>query len=76
MGFGLKIGGLSLNKLTDIEQVAEIALKTSVPLTNLTVCTKLAESLLYGVVRRNIIEKNFPVLKTPLDIISSDKFSN
>lgn len=57
---GFKIGGLSLSKLTDINQVAEVAIKANMPLNNLTVCTKLAESLLYGVLRKNSITRNFP----------------
>lgn len=63
MGFGIKIGGLSLNKVIDVNQVTELALKTSVPLNNLAVCTKLAESLFYGVLRKNSIERNFPATK-------------
>lgn len=76
MGLGIKIGGLSLDKALDVTQVAEMALKTQVPLTNLMVCTKLAESLFYAALRKNLIERNFPVVQqlpvNPFDLIDDD----
>ncbi len=77
MGLGIKIGGLSLDKMVDVNQVAQLAIKAAAPLNNLTVCTKLAESLLYGVLRKNSIERNFqPSSIKPTEIKTPDKFSN
>ena len=59
MGFGIKIGGLSLPKAIDVTQAAELAIKTQMPLSHLTVCSKLAESLLFGALRKNSIERSF-----------------
>ena len=57
MGFGIKIGGLSLPKAIDVTQVAELAIKAQMPLNHLTVCSN--ESLLFGALRKNSIERSF-----------------
>lgn len=56
---GFKISKLSFQNLPEINQVAELGVKTNVPLNNLTVCTKIAESLLHGFIRRNSVQRNF-----------------
>ncbi len=56
---GLKIGGLSLPKLSDVNEMAELAIKANLPLNNLMVCTKLAESLFRGVLTKNAVNRQF-----------------
>ena len=65
---GFKIGGLSLPKINNLNDVADLAIKANMPLNNLMIGAKLAENLLYGMMRKNSIQRdfaaNFPAAKT------------
>lgn len=71
---GLKIGGLSLPKLSNINDVAELAIKANLPLNNLLVCTKLAESLFQGVLRKDAVNRQLDqaTLKRSAPVLPND----
>ena len=66
----LKIGGLSLAKLPEINEMAALAVKNNLPLNNLTVCAKLAESLLHSVLLKDSVNRKFDA---PFDAFASLK---